>query len=81
MHPPGGRPGPTPMSHDDGPSALPQDNHARPPGVECVVGETLCRARVMSEAEWAALPEDRRPRVAEYFPGLGWVVALPRGKD
>jgi hypothetical protein len=47
-----------------------------PPG-QCVVGDTLCEVRVLSDAEWQAIPPDRRPATAEYFPGLGWVVATP----
>jgi hypothetical protein len=38
---------------------------------------TLCRLRVWSEGEWAALPEDRRPREFVHAPGLGWVGAAP----
>lgn len=41
----------------------------------CVIGDTLCEVRVLSEAEWAALPAERRPSAAEHFAGLGWVVA------
>jgi hypothetical protein len=55
--------------------------HREPPPAdpECVVGETLCRVRVLTEQEWAALPPGRQPRIAEHFPGLGWVVAAPGG--
>ena len=48
-----------------------------PPRPTCAIGDTLCEVRVLSEAEWDALPADRRPSPAEYFPGLGWVVASP----
>ena len=53
----------------------PQD-HPRSP-VRCVVGDTLCEVRVLSEAEWDALPPNRRPSTSEHVPGLGWVVATP----
>jgi hypothetical protein len=45
----------------------------------CVVGETLREVRVLTEAEWEALPQDRRPTPAEHVPGLGWVVAVMPG--
>ena len=45
----------------------------------CAIGDTLCEVRVLSQAEWEALPEGRRPSAAEYFAGLGWVVAIPVG--
>jgi hypothetical protein len=48
---------------------------SRPPPVDCIVGDTLRRVRVLTEAEWEAIPLDRRPAPAEYFPGLGWLVA------
>jgi hypothetical protein len=48
-----------------------------PPPAECVVGDTLCRVRVLSEAQWEALPEADRPTTAAYFPDLGWVIATP----
>jgi hypothetical protein len=38
---------------------------------------TLCRLRVWSEAEWAALPDNRRPLEFVHAPGLGWVGAAP----
>jgi hypothetical protein len=58
----------------------PRRPHPRPSGPQCIVGETLCRVRVLSEEEWAALSPGRRPRTAEHFPGLGWVVAVA-GRD
>jgi hypothetical protein len=82
MQPPGPRYHRHPMK-DAGPTDEPgptQANPPRPPAAECILGETLCRVRVLSEAEWAALPPDRRPRAAEHFPGLGWVVAVA-GRD
>ena len=53
----------------------------RPAPVECVVGETLCRVRVLTEAQWEALAPERRPATAEYFPGLGWLVATANHAD
>jgi hypothetical protein len=50
------------------------------PRPACVVGDTLCEVQVLSEAEWEALPSEQRPSPAEYFPGLGWVVAVPGRK-
>jgi hypothetical protein len=47
----------------------------RPTPVQCVVGDTLVDVVILSEAEWEALPPDRRPSPAEYFAGLGWVAA------
>jgi hypothetical protein len=41
------------------------------------LGDGLARLRVWSEAEWDALDEAERPAHAEYFEGLGWVVAVP----
>ena len=55
--------------------ARPGDASSALPRPTCVVGDTLCEVRVLSEAEWDALPADRRPSPAEYYPGLGWVVA------
>lgn len=51
-----------------------------PPRVQCVVGETLKEVRSLSEAEWEALHPDRRPDPAEHVPGVGWVVAVWRGR-
>jgi len=53
----------------------------RPAAVQCVVGETLRRVRVLSETQWEAIPLERRPSPAEYFPGLGWVVATADQAD
>ena len=50
----------------------------RPVAAHCAVGDTLCRVLVLSQDEWEALPEAQRPSIAEFFPGLGWVVATPR---
>lgn len=41
----------------------------------CVVGETLCRLLLWSEAEWARLSVEGRPALVEHVPGLGWVGA------
>lgn len=50
----------------------------RPLPLACVVGETLCYVYVLSEAQWAAIPERRRRNMtAEHGRGLGWVVASP----
>jgi hypothetical protein len=51
-----------------------------PAPVHCAVGDTLCEIRVLDAAQWEALPASRRPSVAEYVPGLGWVIALPPGQ-
>jgi hypothetical protein len=52
----------------------------RPSRPTCVVGETLREVRVLTEAEWKAIPQDRRPTPAEHVPGLGWVVAVMPGR-
>lgn len=57
-----------------------QTTAQRPAPVRCAVGDTLCEVRVLDAAQWQALPPNRRPSVAEYVPGLGWVVALPPGQ-
>jgi hypothetical protein len=44
-----------------------------PTPIEIVVGATLCRLRVWTEAQWAALPTEERPRQFVHAPGLGWV--------
>ena len=41
------------------------------------VGATLCRLQLWSADRWAATPAAERPANAEFFPGLGWVVAEP----
>lgn len=51
------------------------------PVAECAVGETVCRVRVWDRARWESTPPELRPERAEYFPGLGWVVALLPGRD
>src|SRR6478736_1362578 len=79
MQPPGPERRAMPEADNEPPRPA-DDPAAGPPRVECVVGETLCRVRVLSEAEWDALPPERRPRTAERFPGLGWVVATA-GRD
>lgn len=43
----------------------------------CVDGHHLCQLRVWNAAEWEAIPADRRPHTAQFFPGLGWVAAIP----
>lgn len=52
--------------------------HGQPP-VHCAVGDMLCEVRVLDDAQWEAMPANRRPSTAEYVPGLGWVVAVPPG--
>ena len=50
----------------------------RPLPFQCVVGDTLCHVYVVSDSQWATVPERRRQDVtAEHVPGLGWVVASP----
>jgi hypothetical protein len=44
--------------------------------VLCIVGDTLCRVRVFSDAQWERIDPAKRPTTAEYFPGLGWVAAV-----
>jgi hypothetical protein len=48
-----------------------------PEPVYCTLGETLCRVRVWTEEEWAALDPADRPTPAEHVPGLGWIVPVP----
>ena len=43
----------------------------------CTDGSTLCRVRILTPAQWDALPPDQRPKRAEFVPALGWVVAVP----
>jgi hypothetical protein len=50
---------------------------ALPRRLTCAVGDTLCEVRVLTEAEWDALPAEERPSPAEHYLGLGWVVATP----
>jgi hypothetical protein len=40
-------------------------------------GPMLCRLRLWSETQWAALPEPERPAQFVHAPGLGWVGAVP----
>jgi hypothetical protein len=40
-------------------------------------GAMLCEVRHWTEAEWAALPEARRPREAAHCPGRGWFAPVP----
>ena len=61
---------------------MPEDRLRARPGpppalARCVVGDTLCQIRVLSDAQWQALPEADRPVTAAHVPGLGWVVATP----
>ena len=59
-------PRPRPTSHDPDPD----------PDL-CTHGGQLCRVRVLTEAQWQQLPAADRPALAEYVPGLGWVVGVP----
>ena len=43
----------------------------------CVVGDMLCEVQVWPEVDWAKLTPRDRPVLAEYYPGLGWVAAVP----
>ena len=61
-------------------SPQPQAAARGPVSVHCAVGDTLCEVRVLDDAQWTALPAERRPSSAEYIPGLGWVVALLPGQ-
>ena len=47
------------------------------PPVVCVDGPHLCEVQIWTPADWEAIPVDHRPRTAEFFPGLGWVAAVP----
>jgi hypothetical protein len=70
---------PIPMKPNDPPRPARQ-REPHPEHPECIVGETLCRVRILTEQQWDALPPNRRPRAAEHYPGLGWVVAIA-GRD
>ena len=58
--------------------AVQSGRQSRPPPVDCIVGETVRRVQILSDAQWNAIPPGQRPSPAEYFPGLGWVVASGR---
>jgi len=47
----------------------------------CVVGEMLCEVRTWTDEDWAALPAARRPVAYERVPCLGWVGAVPAGRN
>jgi hypothetical protein len=47
------------------------------PAIHCTDGATLRRVRLLSPAQWEALPESQRPDRAEHIPGFGWVVGFP----
>src|SRR5689334_13273446 len=50
----------------------------RPLPLACVMGDTLCHVYVLSDDQWAAIPERRRRNMtAVHIPGLGWAVASP----
>jgi hypothetical protein len=48
-----------------------------PAPIEVTCGGMLCRLRVWSDSEWAALPVSERPLEWTHVPGLGWVGAVP----
>jgi hypothetical protein len=48
------------------------------PPIHCTDGPGFYQVRILSEQEWESLPESQRPARAEYVPGVGWVVALPK---
>jgi hypothetical protein len=50
---------------------------ADPAPVFVDLGTGLGRLEVWSQARWEATDEGDRPAKAEYFEGLGWVVAIP----
>jgi hypothetical protein len=47
------------------------------PAIYCTDGPALYRVRILSPAQWEAVPESQRPDHAEYVPGVGWVVGFP----
>lgn len=53
------------------PSPSPMDS------VQVLCGSMLCRLHIWDEAAWAELPAAERPAQSTYFPGLGWVGAVP----
>jgi hypothetical protein len=44
--------------------------------VFCVIGDTLCRVRVWTEAEWERIDPSVRPSPHIHVPGLGWIGAV-----
>lgn len=53
-----------------------KDAPSKPMPVFCIVGETVCRVRIWTDAEWERLDVADRPAVVEQVPGLGWVGAV-----
>ncbi|MHC5539164.1 hypothetical protein ACYOEI_13180 [Singulisphaera rosea] len=53
-----------------------QDSPSKPAPMFCIVGETVCRVRIWTDAEWELLDIADRPTVVEQVPGLGWVGAV-----
>jgi hypothetical protein len=48
-----------------------------PEALFCTLGDTLCRVRFFTEAEWEQLPPSRRPAEAVRRPGSGWLAPVP----
>ena len=68
--------GPPRLARPESPrSPDPEVATAAPPLI--TAGPMLCRLRVWTEAEWAALPARERPSRHVHAPGLGWVGAVP----
>jgi hypothetical protein len=68
------------MGEDPSPAARREDLPRRltDPGPTFVdLGDGLARLEVWSRSRWDATDEAERPAHAEYFEGLGWVVAVP----
>jgi hypothetical protein len=53
-------------------------NPLDPEPIQVLCGPVLCRLRVWSESQRAALPPCRRPTHARFAAGLGWIVAVPQ---
>jgi hypothetical protein len=53
------------------------DDPPTPDPIQILCGHVLCRLRVWSESQWAAVPPSRRPTYAHFAAGLGWIVAVP----
>jgi hypothetical protein len=68
-----------PAMPDDASGRSPDEKPKAPAAapLHCTDGETLCRVRVFTEAEWEAMPESERPARSEFVPGVGWVAAVP----
>lgn len=49
----------------------------RPLLTQVLDGCTLCELVVWTDEQWSELSATERPERACYFPGLGWVCAVP----